>query len=118
MTVTVTSNEALDAGAVPEGWTLSDDGMTLTKTYESNAEENITVKDLAGNESEVSVAIANIDKTPLTLGTPEYIENEDGSVTVQIKVDSDIDLTKTFRKDGHMQMAVSRKPLRSQQRSQ
>ena len=94
VTVTVTSNEALDAGAVPEGWTLSDDGMTLTKTYESNAEENITVKDLAGNESEVSVAIANIDKTPLTLGTPEYIENEDGSVTVQIKVDSDIDLTK------------------------
>ena len=79
---------------MPEGWTLSDDGMTLTKTYESNAEENITVKDLAGNESEVSVAIANIDKTPLTLGTPEYIENEDGSVTVQIKVDSDIDLTK------------------------
>lgn len=94
VTVTVTSNEALDAGAVPEGWTLSDDGMTLTKTYESNAEENITVKDLAGNESEVAVAIANIDKTPLTLGTPEYIENEDGSVTVQIKVDSDIDLTK------------------------
>ena len=94
VTVKVTSNEALDEGAVPEGWTLSDDGMTLTKTYESNAEENITVKDLAGNESEVSVAIANIDKTPLTLGTPEYIENEDGSVTVQIKVDSDIDLTK------------------------
>ena len=57
-------------------------------------EKTVTFKDLAGNESEVSVAIANIDKTPLTLGTPEYIENEDGSVTVQIKVDSDIDLTK------------------------
>ena len=38
--------------------------------------------------------IENIDKTPLTLGTPEYVENADGSVTVKIKTDNDIDQTR------------------------
>lgn len=94
VTVTVMSNEALDAGAVPEGWTLSADGMTLTRTYEANAEDSITVKDLAGNEAKAAIAIANIDKKPLILGTPEYVENKDGSVTVHVKVDNDIDQTK------------------------
>ena len=94
VTVTVTSNEALDAAEIPEGWTLSDDGMSASKTYEANAEETVTFKDLAGNEAAVSVKIENIDKTPLTLGTPEYVENADGSVTVKIKTDSDIDQTR------------------------
>ena len=94
VTVTVTSNEALDAAEIPEGWTLSDDGMSASKTYEANTEETVTFKDLAGNEAAVSVKIENIDKTPLTLGTPEYVENADGSVTVKIKTDNDIDQTR------------------------
>ena len=94
VTVTVTSNEVLDAAEIPEGWTLSDDGMSASKTYEANAEETVTFKDLAGNEAAVSVKIENIDKTPLTLGTPEYVENADGSVTVKIKTDNDIDQTR------------------------
>ena len=33
-----------------EGWTLSEDGKTLTKVYTENKQERIMVKDLAGNE--------------------------------------------------------------------
>ena len=45
------------------GWTLSADKMTLTKTYTANTTENVTIKDLAGNTTTVTVKITNINKT-------------------------------------------------------
>ena len=61
--VTIKANEQLQAVS---GWTLSADKMTLTKTYTANATENVTIKDLAGNTTTVTVKIANIEKTELT----------------------------------------------------
>ncbi len=59
VTVTITSNEELQA---LEGWTLSSNKLTLTKTYQENTEETIEVSDLAGNKVSVKITITNIFK--------------------------------------------------------
>ena len=60
VTVTITANEQVQN---TEGWKLSSDKLSLTKTYSQNTEETITIKDLAGNEAKVTIEISNIDKT-------------------------------------------------------
>ena len=55
--VTITANEKIQN---IEGWTKSADGKILTKEYSENKEENIVVKDLAGNETIVNIKISNI----------------------------------------------------------
>ena len=59
VTVTLTANEIIQK---VEGWTLSSDKQILTKVYIKNAEEQITIKDLAGNGRKISVKISNIGK--------------------------------------------------------
>ena len=58
--VTLTSNEEIQG---IEGWTLSEDKKVITKEYDENIGETITIRDLAGNETEASIEIKNIDKT-------------------------------------------------------
>ena len=72
VTVTITSNEELQN---IEGWNLSSDKKTLTKEYTVNTKETITVKDIAGNETQVSIEITNIDKTVGDI-------NQDGKIDV------------------------------------
>ena len=52
VTVTIISNEEVQA---IQGWTLSSDKKTLTKEYTENTTETITIKDLAGNETQVDI---------------------------------------------------------------
>ena len=60
MLVTITSNKELEP---VEGWTLSEDKKTLTKTYKENKDEVIILKDLSGNVIEnVNVSVKNISK--------------------------------------------------------
>jgi len=68
VTATITANEQMQQ---LEGWTISEDGKTLTKIYTENTEKNIDVYDLAGNKSTVQVKITNIDKTEIQ-ATVEY----------------------------------------------
>ena len=68
------------------GWTLSEDKKVLTKKYTKNTEETVTITDLEGNRSIVTVKIANIDKEApvigeITLSTKE-ITNQDVEITV------------------------------------
>ena len=72
VTVKITSNEEIQE---VEGWTLSSDRKVLTKEYTENTKETITVKDLAGNETEVNIEISNIDKTAPN-GKIEYSTKE------------------------------------------
>ena len=58
--VTITSNEEIQG---IEGWTLSEDKKVIAKEYDENIGETITIRDLAGNETEASIEINNIDKT-------------------------------------------------------
>lgn len=60
VTVTITSNEEIQAVS---GWKLSSDKKQLTKTFASNTNTVINVKDNAGNNTECKVVIENIDKT-------------------------------------------------------
>lgn len=69
VTVTIQANEQLQP---VEGWTLSDDGMSLTKTYSDNTSETVAVKDLTGNAIEVPVNVTGIDKE----GTTVKVKNE------------------------------------------
>ena len=55
--VTLRANEQIQE---VEGWTLSQDKKILTKEYRENAQEIITIKDLAGNEEQVNIEIKNI----------------------------------------------------------
>ena len=82
VTVTITSNEKIQEVS---GWTLSSDKLTLTKTYSQNTNETVTIKDLAGNETQANIEITNIDKTgpsvEVTYSTKELTR---GSVIVTI----------------------------------
>ena len=86
--VTIKSNEKMRA---KEGWKLSADQMSLSKSYSSNATENIAVYDLAGNEATTKVEINNIDKVPpkleLNFSTTELTNK---GVIVTIKSDKKI----------------------------
>ena len=80
--VTIKANEELQGIT---GWTKSSNGKELTKEYTSNTVvegENITVKDLAGNESTVNVKILNIDKEQPSL----EINSEITSTTIKVEV--------------------------------
>ncbi len=43
-----------------DGWTLSEDGMTLTKSYLSNVTENVHLVDIDGMTKDVQIKISNI----------------------------------------------------------
>ncbi len=64
VTVTITANEEIQA---VDGWTLSDDGMTLTKVFDENTSGTVVIKDLAGNESEIAYEVSGIDKQAPTI---------------------------------------------------
>lgn len=57
--VTITADEKIKD---VEGWKLSEDKKTLTKEFEKNSEENVTIYDLAGNSRNLTVSVRNIDK--------------------------------------------------------
>ena len=57
VTVTIKASEKI-AGI--EGWLLSPDELTLTKMFDKNSTETVTIRDLAGNYTTVSVIVANI----------------------------------------------------------
>ena len=74
-----------------EGWDLSEDKKVLTKEYENNQDETITVKDLAGNEIIVNISVNNIDKkAPIAsykYGKTSYINN---NITVEINFNEEV----------------------------
>ena len=89
VTVTLTASEEVQAIA---GWTLSEDKKILTKQYEQNvANEEIIIKDIAGNETKQKIAISNIDKmAPAIFLIYSTIEKTDQNVLVTIKTNEEI----------------------------
>ena len=79
---TITSDEKIQG---VEGWELSADKKTLTKKYTANETESVTIKDLVGNSTTVSVKIENIDKEAPTVSieyTPTSSTNQNVTVTI------------------------------------
>lgn len=79
---TISSNEEIKSVS---GWTLSNDKKSLTKKYEKNISEEVTVKDLVGNESKAKIEINNIDKVAptvkVTTDKKEYKVGEKAIIT-------------------------------------
>lgn len=73
------------------GWTLSDDKMTLTKEYTENADENVKIQDSVGNEREIKISVQNIDKLAPTVKV-EYstLKQTNKSLTVSISADEEL----------------------------
>ena len=91
VTATIQSNEklaTLTAEQVEAGWTLAEDAMSISRVYEANATEDVTVSDLVGHSSTITVTISNIDKDAPVVGgftegknsyktvTPTFTEGE------------------------------------------
>ena len=86
--VKINSNEELQQ---VNGWALSSDQLTLAKTYTENITENIIVKDLVGNTTNVKVQITNIDTTaPIAQVSYSTTELTSQDVVVTIKVNEKI----------------------------
>ena len=80
--VTIKTNKEVSA---IDGWTLSKDKKELTKTYSSNKEEQITLKDSLGNSATAKIKITNIDKIAPTLKVtknPENLTKDDVTLTI------------------------------------
>lgn len=56
---TIISNEPIQQ---IDGWNISEDGKELSREFETNIQQDIEVKDLAGNISIIQLDIQNIDK--------------------------------------------------------
>ena len=86
--VIITANEEIQK---IEGWTLSEDGKALTKTYSTNKEETIILQDIAGNTIEANIKITNIDKekpkVDVNYSTTELTK---GNVIITIIADKEV----------------------------
>ena len=79
--VTIEANEEIQEIT---GWTLSNDKKTLTKTYQSNEEERIEIRDLAGNTIDKNISIRNIDKTKPEIAGVEDANSYNDSVIITV----------------------------------
>ena len=93
--VTLTADENVQS---VEGFTKVDD-RTYKKTYTSNAKEDVTVYDMAGNKTVVTVEVTNIDKTaPEVEATYSTKELTNGSVEVTLTANEDVRSVSDFTK--------------------
>ena len=93
--VTLTANE--DVQSV-EGFTKVDN-RTYKKTYTSNAKEDVTVYDIAGNKTVVTVEVTNIDKTaPEVKATYSTKELTNRNVEVTLTANEDVQSVEGFTK--------------------
>lgn len=84
VTATITANEKIQQ---VEGWKISSDSKKLSKTFNVNNEETVTIKDLAGNETPIKIAINNINKTEIEAivdYSTTLLTNQDVDVTVSL----------------------------------
>ena len=98
ITATITANEEIEG---IEGWTLSEDKRTISKTYEENKTEGITVKDKAGNSSKTTISVTTLNKrfeveeyviennnikdVPANMSFEEFAKNIDTNMEYEIR---------------------------------
>ncbi len=119
VTATITANENIQQ---TEGWTLGADGKTLTKVYAKNTKEEVSVLDLAGNESKINVEVTNIIDTEVPQVDINYSTTKptNQNVTVTLTADEEINpvtgwtlgtdgktLTKVFTDNGEETVTIS-----------
>lgn len=76
ITATITSNEKVKP---VDGWTSSNDGLKLTKTYNKSTSDDVVISDLAGNTTNQKVVIDLTTKTDTTTQTETNKNNSSTS---------------------------------------
>ena len=74
--VTIKSDEQLQGLS---GWTLSEDKMSLTRTFTENTTQTVLVRDIAGNVTNVRIEISNITEKQ-EINTDIYEVTEDNYI--------------------------------------
>lgn len=115
--VTITANEKVQE---VEGWSLSDNKKELTKTYTINGQEIVDIYDIAGNKSNITISVQNIEKSEIELET-EYSTTKKTNQNVEIEVTANKEiqevegwtlsedktkLSKTYYKNGTEKLTV------------
>ena len=79
VTATIKTNKRVNE---VEGWTISEDGMTLTKVYSTNATETVHLVDIDNMTKDVLVQIGNIIKE--NPKQPEQLPKDDTTATERL----------------------------------
>ena len=100
--VTITANEPIQE---TQGWTLQDDECSLKKQYDKNIEEEVEIKDKAGNTKKVTIQVNTIDKelptieiksiTNSNVAYPNYA-NQEAEIVADILVKDDQKIVKSL----------------------
>lgn len=96
--ITITSREKIKE---MEGWTLSENGLSLSKIYSNNQEEKVSVSDLAGNISTVTVQTDHLEATIKVFQDSKEtssvnLNTNDGEILVKLEGIEDIVLQYSF----------------------
>ena len=89
VTVEVLVNEGTQLTDDLNGWTLSDDMKTLTKTFTSVSNEMLRITDFAGNEIEIPIVVDDVNAVEYRVYY-EYIEGTDKVLAI-INADSELE---------------------------
>ena len=107
VTVTITASEPIFGYT---GWDKAGNDNTITKVFTENAEENLLLKDEAGNETPVTVKVTNIDKDAPVLEVKANITSmTKKSVTIRIHANEQIQLPdNTWQYDDDTKMVIKK----------
>ncbi len=95
VTVIITLNKKVQE---IEGWNLSEDGNQLSKIYTLNSEEEIEIKDLAGNTKKLKINISNIDKVaPIAQVSYNTTSETNKNVVATITANEEIQKVEGFK---------------------
>lgn len=103
--VTITVNKELDDTKIPNGWKLSDDKKSISKEFDKNGREDVTLTDKDGSTVTQNIVVSNIkdenekpEPTNPDLGKLEIKKTEDeqdnGKVKVTLTANKELDPNK------------------------
>ena len=106
--VTITVNKELDSDKIPDGWTLSDDKKSISKEFDKNGTENVTLTDKDGSTVTQKVEVSNIkdgNEEKFKVIDEKQEDAGNGKVKVTITVNKELDPSKipdgwTLSEDG------------------
>lgn len=109
--VTITVNKELDESKIPSGWKLSDDKKSISKEFDKNGKEEVTLTDKDGNTIKQTVEVSNIKdgngdkKEEFKIINKTEDKQENGKIKVTIIVNKELDSSKlpngwTLSEDG------------------
>ena len=87
------------------GWTLSEDGLSLSKTYSANTEETVEVRDIYNNVAKVSIKVTTI-KSNSTNNTNNNTTTTTNNNTTSAKSDNST-ASKILPKTGIMRAIIA-----------